>query len=100
MSGDISRNPGPGYRSLGDINRNGSLKIAHLNIRSLRHKADLLRLKGLYTKTLDILSLSETWLDKSFEDPDVALPGFSCVRMDRTGAKKGFGGVAIYVNQK
>lgn len=99
LSGDISPNPGPGYRSLDDIKRNRGLKIAHLNIRSLRHKADLLRLEGLDTKTLDILTLSETWLDQSFEDSEVALPGFSCVRMDRTGAKKGFGGVAIYVRE-
>ena len=99
LSGDISPNPGPGYRSLDDIKRNRGLKIAHLNIRSLRHKTDLLRLEGLDTKTLDILTLSETWLDQSFEDSEVALPGFSCVRMDRTGTKKGFGGVAIYVRE-
>ena len=50
-------------------------------------------------KTVDILTLSETWLDSTVEDSEIALPGFSCVRKDRTGLKEGYSGVAIYVHE-
>ena len=32
-------------------------------------------------------------------DTEVNLPGFECVRQDRTGIKEGYGGVAIYVRE-
>ena len=35
LGGDISRNPGPGYRNMEEIKKARGLKIAHLNIRSL-----------------------------------------------------------------
>lgn len=54
-------------------------------------------MEGLDNKTIDILTLSETWLDDSYQDSEVAIPGFTCVRLDRRGNKEGFGGVAIYV---
>ena len=60
LAGDISPNPSPGYRSLDEIKRTRGLKIAHLNIRSLRNKTDSLRLAGFDTKTFDVLTLSET----------------------------------------
>jgi hypothetical protein len=60
LGGDISQNPGPGYRSLDHIRKSRGLKIAHLNIRSLRHKTDSLRLEGFDTKTFDVITLSET----------------------------------------
>ena len=55
LGGDISQNPGPGYRSLDHIRKSRGLKIAHLNIRSLRHKTNSLRLEGFDTKTFDVL---------------------------------------------
>ena len=50
-------------------------------------------------KTVDILTLSETWSDNTVEDSAIALPGFNCVRKDRTGVKEGYGRVAIYVHE-
>ena len=50
-------------------------------------------------RTIDILTLSETWLDDSFEDSHVTIPGYTCIRLDRSGAKEGYGGVAIYVKE-
>ena len=99
LGGDISRNPGPGYRNMDEIRKARGLKIAHLNIRSLRHKIDPLRLEGFNTKTFDVLTLSETWLYHSVEDSEIALPGFTCVQKDRTEINKGYGGVVIYVRE-
>ena len=67
LGGDISRNPGPGYHDMDEIRKARGLKIAHLNIRSLRHKIDPLRLEGFNAKTFDVLTLSEMWLDHSVE---------------------------------
>ena len=89
----------PGYWSLDDIRRTRGLKIAHLNIRSLRQKIDSIRLEGLDNKTIDILSLSETWLDDTIQDTEISLPGFVCTRRDRIGDKTGYGGVAVYVRE-
>ena len=60
LAGDVELNPG--YRSLEDVRSSRGLKIAHLNIRSLRNKSDLLSLQGLDNTTIDILTFSETWL--------------------------------------
>ena len=48
---------------------------------------------------MDILTLSDTWLDGNFCVTEINLPGFVCVRQDRTGIKEGYGGVAIYVRE-
>lgn len=95
LSGDVEVNPG--FMSLDDVKSIRGLKIAHLNVRSLRYKSNLLRLEGLDNNTIDVLTLSETWLDESIKDSEISLPGFVCVRKDRTGIKKGYGGVAIIV---
>ena len=63
LAGDAELNPG--YRSLADVRKARGLKIAHLNARSLRYKMDSLRMEGIDTKSIDVLSLSETWLDQS-----------------------------------
>ena len=89
LAGDIESNPG--YLTLDDIKTTRGLKIAHLNIRSLRNKTDSLRLEGIDNKTIDVLTLSETWLDSSTSDAEIKLPGFVCVRQDRI--------VAIYVRE-
>ena len=97
LSGDIELTPG--FQTFKDIKSTRGLKIAHLNIRSLRNKTDALRLEGIDNKTIDILTLSETWLSDSISDTEIELPGFACVRLDRTGVKKGYGGVAIYIRE-
>lgn len=66
LAGDVELNPG--YRSLKDMRSSRGLRIAHLNIRSLRNKLDTLSLEGLDNRTIDILTLSETWLDDCYED--------------------------------
>ena len=97
LAGDIELNPG--YRSLVDVRKTGGLKIAHLNIRSLRQKTDMIRLEGLDNKTFDVLTMSETWLNGSFRDTEIALPGFTCIRLARSGDKTGYGGVAVHIRE-
>ena len=97
LAGDVEINPG--YRNLDDIRTTRGLKLVHLNIRSLRQKADLTRLEGLDNKTIDVITLSETWLDDTFQDDELALCGFTCVRRDRTTDKIRYGGVAVYVRE-
>ena len=59
-------------------------------------KVDLLRLEQFDNVAIDVLTLSETWLDSNIQDSEICLPGFTLVRRDREGSKSG-GGVAIYV---
>ena len=49
-------------------------KVAHLNIRSVFPSIDELRL-WMKTKPFNILTLSEIWLDESFTENDVSVPG-------------------------
>ena len=73
------------------------LKIAHLYIRSLKNKIDSLRLEGIDNKSVDVLTISETWLDDITSHAEIELAGFVCARLDRTGSKEGYGGVATYI---
>ena len=70
-----------------------SLKIAQLNICSLRNKVheitDLLVLNSI-----NILAISETHLDDTFEDEAVGIQGYNLYTKDRN---RYGGGVAFYV---
>ena len=48
----------------GELPKVRGLKVGHLNIRSMRNKMDDLRIL-LECDHFDILTMSETWLDKS-----------------------------------
>lgn len=69
------------------------LRIAHLNICSIRKKltevGDI-----LLSNALHILTLSETHLDDTFEDSSLMISGYDVYRKDRNA--KG-GGVACYI---
>lgn len=44
-------------------------------------------------RPMDVLRLSETWLDHSIHDSEIILLRFVCVRKERIGVKEGNGGV-------
>lgn len=92
LAGDVEVNQG--FQYLTDIGKKRGLKIAHLNVRSLRKKIVLVRLEQLNNNTVDVPTMSETGLNDSISDIEIQLPGFACVRRDRKGSKSG-GGVAI-----
>ena len=53
----------PGQRLLADIKKIRGSKVAHLNVRSLRNKVDLLRQDLTNDNAVDVLTLSKTWLN-------------------------------------
>jgi hypothetical protein len=69
------------------------LKITHINICSLRSKA--CEVNNLFvTDDIDILTISETHLDNTFDDTVVAIHGYNIYRKDRNANG---GGVAVYI---
>ena len=76
---------------------NSSITIAHLNIRSLIPKMDILRdslAVSSSTKPITILTLSETWLNNDINDCQLIIQGYDLFRKDRVAHG---GGVAAYV---
>ena len=91
LSGDVSLNPGP-YAD--DLPKARGFKVAHLNVRSLVNKLDDIS-HLVRSKSFDIFSVSETWLNPTILDTEIDIPGYTLVRHDRNG-KRG-GGTAIFV---
>ena len=96
-TGDVERNPGPrtsalaSEKSLKSI-KTKMLRIVHLYVRSLiRHLDDIALLTA--SQCLDVLVVSETWLDDGISDGEIFLPGYSVTRFDRN--RRG-GGVAVF----
>ena len=88
------------------LKRHKGLAIAHMNIRSLWPKLDMLKLLLQNEVDIDILGLSESWLTGSLNDNLVNIPNYDIVRNDRNwgekttdinGKFKKGGGVCIYV---
>ena len=88
LAGDIELNPGPQQSTTSH-----ELSIIHTNIGSLRNKIDELSIEASKLN-LDVVTVSETWLNETIDNKDIALSGFSPpIRLDRHG----HGGVAIYL---
>ena len=94
LSNDIELNPGPAIGTSPVehpspiLLKAKGLKIAHLNVCSLINKMDELKLL-MAPKSLDVLTISESWLHSNIEDDEFNLPGYSCVRRDRDGRRGG-----------
>ena len=73
-----------------------SLSIGMLNVRSLLHKIEEIRL-SLLVAQFDVLCISETWLDESVLSSELEVIGYSALskHINRHG-----GGILIYVNDK
>ena len=60
------------------------LKIAHLNVRSLRNIAHLTEVKELVNLyKIDILTISETWLNSTVTNSEIAIEDYKII--DLTG---------------
>ena len=59
-----------------------ALKIMHLNVRSLGNKVELIRIL-LLSRSLDILALTETWLDETWNYKELAVVGYNLFHRDR-----------------
>ena len=78
------------------------LKLVHINIRSLFPKIDQLRII-LENSPIDIITLSETWLNTSVDSKMVDIKGFKLFRLDRKNPdnrKRRGGGLLVYINIK
>ena len=73
-----------------------NLNIAHLNARSLLSIIDDVHLL-LYNEHIDILGISETWLDETIADDEICPPHYSIIRRDQN--RRG-GGVAILLSDR
>ena len=69
------------------------LRVAHLNVYSLRNKMEELKCLQLICK-FDILAITETHLDKSVLDMELQIDGMKVLRLDRRERKGG--GCVIY----
>ena len=74
-----------------------SVKVCHVNVRSVASKARLLDLELLCVNhNLDILCLSETWLSQSHPSATLSIHGFQ-LPFRRDSPDDPHGGVAVYV---
>ena len=99
MSGNVEPNPGPDFNYLStpcDFKARSGLGVIHVNVRSLLPKLDLVKIWAKTSDT-DILVLTETWLNKSVTDKDIAIKGYNVFRCDRP--RKGEG-IAIFTKNK
>ena len=84
------------------VNHHGSIpkfkkgvNFISLNVRSLLPKmSDVKRM--LQVSSASVLALSETWLDSSISDNEIAIAGYSIVRKDRD---RHGGGVLMYIKE-
>ena len=95
-SGDIEQNPGP------KSNSSQSFSICHWNLNSISaHNFIKISLLKTYIAThkLDVICLSETYLDSSIsnDDDNLEIPGYDLFRADHPSNTKR-GGVCIYYN--
>ena len=98
LAGDINPQPGPGnVFDIPALNfKTRGLSVVHLNVRSLLGRMDQLRLL-CERNGADIITLSETWLNKDIDDSEIELPGYSTIRCDR--CERTSGGVIIYIHE-
>ena len=110
MGGDVHPHPGPSPTLRGSStartlasetsvfpkNAHLNIKIAHLNVRSLKSRENFILVKdAIQSAGFDIFTISETWLDSSVTDAFVYVPGYSLFRQDR-GPQKAGGGLCVY----
>ena len=58
------------------------LHAGYLNVRSLRGKLDELKIRLRDSKTIDVLTFFETWLQPNISDDEIQIPGYKSVRYD------------------
>lgn len=69
------------------------LNVCHINAQSLLNKIDEVRVI-FENSAIDVICISETWLNESISDNLVSLNGYKLFRSDR---KELGGGVSIYI---
>ncbi len=82
------------YKQVTDLQSVKGMEIAHLNICSLYHKLDFVKIM-LESESVNILGISESWLHSDIDDDELNISGYhNIIRNDRVADR--YGGVAIY----
>ena len=97
---NIELNPGPNGSFNCSVKANtrniNNVKIAHLNVRSLKCRDHFLLVKDtILSNKFDVFTISESWLDVSVSDLEIEVPGYNIYRVDRSN--KTGGGICAYV---
>ena len=72
------------------------IKLFHLNIQSIKNRNHLIQIRELvYDKKVDVLAISQTWLNSTISNAEVEIQGYKIHRLDRK--RKRGGGVCIYI---
>ena len=85
-------------KDFSSISTEKGIKLVHLNIRSIIKKIDQLRVI-LATSNIEILTISETWLQIAHPTESISISGYTCYRQDRvvTQNKTKGGGLITYI---
>ncbi len=89
----------PRFESSSDLQKLRGLSFASYNICSLIRKFDDIKVL-LLRSDLNVLSLSETWLNSSISDEEITIPGYSLHRLDRGLGNSKTGGGPDYIYKK
>ena len=83
--------------SIKDMRKLKGITIAHINIHSINRKLEEV-IRILSQGDIDVLCISETWLNKSVPNSMISITGYNTIRLDRTAAsgKKTGGGLIVY----
>jgi len=71
------------------------LKCVYFNARSIASKIKELELLVI-NEGIDIVGITETWLNSNISDTEMGIDGYTLLRKDRNDNKRG-GGVALYI---
>lgn len=102
MTSNINLGPIIGDYSLRQVfvNDYSNLTVAHFNAQSLCPSNRAYKLDELVAvfrnASLDIICVTETWLDSTISDQAVKIPGYTICRSDRPYGSRG-GGIAMFV---
>ena len=73
------------------------LKLFHLNAQSLKNRDHLIQIRVI-AQNVDILAISESWLNSSISNAEIEIQDYEKYRLDRKCTKSR--GVCIYVRNK
>ena len=99
LAGDIASNPGP------ESNQNNAFRCLSFNAQSLKSvnkNEDGINIRNfqdlVYSENLDIITITETWLNDTISNNELLPSGYNIVRRDRLTEKRG-GAVLIALRE-
>jgi hypothetical protein len=95
LAGDIATNPGPNNQHLRCLSFNAQSIRSTKKIPDGSYASNLKSFQDLvYVEELDLIFVTESWLNDNFSDKEILPKGYNIVRKDRSANQRG-GGVFI-----